>query len=98
MIDLRLRRDLLVDVARFVAQVEHNAVAHRLVVLVGVDVWPEGLDAPPLVGSEQRGPGEADQHRPRQQRLHRIVELARLGAVALVNEDEDLALGVEALG
>ena len=30
--------------------------------------------------------------------LHRLVQLARLGAVALVHEDEDLALGLEALG
>ena len=28
-----------------------------------------------------------------QDRLHRLVQLARLGAVALVHEDEDVALG-----
>ena len=92
------RGDVLVDVARLVAQVEHHAVAHRLVVLVGVDVRAEGLDAASLVVLEQRRAGEADQHRVRQQRLHRLVQLAGLGAVALVHEDEDLALGVEALG
>ena len=45
LIDLGLRGDVLVDVARLVAQVEHDAVAHRLVVLVGVDVRAEDLDA-----------------------------------------------------
>ena len=98
LVHLRLRGDALVDVARLVAQVEHHAVAHRLVVLVGVDVGAEGLDAAALVALEQRRAGEADQHRAGQQRLHRLVQLARLGAVALVHEDEDLALGAKALG
>ena len=54
LIDPGLRRDVLVDVARLVAQVQHHAVAHRFVILVGVDVRPEGFDAPPLVVLEQR--------------------------------------------
>ena len=50
-----------------------------------------------LVVLEQRRAGEADEHGARQQRLHRLVQLARLGAVALVDEDEDVALGAEVL-
>ena len=98
LVDLRLGREFLIDVARLVAQIEHDTVAHRLVVLVRVDVRPEYLDAARLVGLEQRGPGEADQRRFRQQRLHGLMELAGLGSVALVHEDEDLAFGAEALG
>ena len=98
LIDLGLRGDVLVDVARLVAQVQHHAVAHCLVVLVGVDVRPEGFDTPLLVAFEQRRPGEADQHGSRQQRLHRVVELTGLGAVALIYEDKDIALGVEVFG
>ena len=32
---------------------------------------------------------------PGQERLHRVVQLAGLGAVALVDEDEEVALGLE---
>jgi len=56
LVDLRLRCDVLVDVARLVAQVQHHTVAHRLVVLVGMDVGAEGLDAAALVGLEQGRP------------------------------------------
>ena len=63
LVDLRLRGDVLVDVPRLVAQVEHHAVPHRLVELVGVDVAAEDLDALLLVGLQQRRAGEADEHR-----------------------------------
>ena len=62
LVDLRLRGDVLVDVARLVAQIEHHAVLHRLVELVGVDVAAEDLDALLLVGLQQRRAGEADEH------------------------------------
>ena len=96
LVDLRLRGDALVDVARLVAQVEHHAVLHRLVELVGVDVAAKDLDALLLVGLQQRRAGEADEHGVRQDRLHRLVQLAGLGAVALVHEDVEVALGLEA--
>ena len=53
----------------------------------------EGLDAGGLVGLEQRRAGEADEHRAGQQLLHGVVHLAGLGAVGLVDEDEEVALG-----
>ena len=90
--------EALIDVARLVAQIQHHAVAHRFVVLVGMDVGTEELDAALLVVLEQRRPGESDQHRIRQQLLHRLVQLPGLGAVALVHEDEHPAPGVEPLG
>ena len=46
----------------------------------------------------KRRPGEANHHGPRQQFLHCLVELTGLGAVALIYEDEDIALGVEVFG
>ena len=95
LVDLGLGSELLVDVPGFVAQVEHDFVAHRLVVFVGMDVRPENLDAAGLVGFEQGSAGEADQRCFGQQRLHRPVQLARLGAVAFVDEDENLAFGLE---
>ena len=94
---LRGDGQLLVDVAGLVAQVEHDAVLDGLVELVGVDEAAEGLDAGRLVGLEQRRAGEADEHRLRQQLLHGVVHLAGLGAVGLVDEDEEVALGLEVL-
>jgi hypothetical protein len=91
------RRQILVDVARLVAQVQHDAVLDSLVELVGVDERAERLDAGGLVSLEQRGAGEADEHRLRQELLHGRVHLAGLGAMGLVDEDEDIALGLEVL-
>ena len=95
LVDPGRRREVLVDVARLVPQVQHHAVTHRLVVPVGVDVGAEGLDAPPLVGLQQRRAREPDQHGAGQEVGHRLVELPGLRAVTLVHEDEDLALRVE---
>ena len=44
---------------------------------------------------QQRRAGEADEHRARQDLLHRLVQLAGLCAVALVHEDEEIAFGFE---
>lgn len=96
-VDLRGAGELLVDVAGFVAQVEYDAVGDGLVELVGVDERAECLDAGGLIGLEQWGAGEADEHRLRQQRLHRGVHRAGLGAVGFVDEDENIALGLEVL-
>ena len=92
------RRQLLVDVAGLVAQVQDDAVRDGLVELVGVDEAAEGLDAGRLVGLEQRRAGEADEHRAGKELLHGVVHLAGLGAVSLVDEDEHVALGAEVLG
>ena len=86
---------LLVDVPRLVAQVQHHAVAHRLVELVGVDVAAKDFDALLLVGLQQRRAGEADEHRIGQDRLHRLVQIAGLGAVAFIHKHIDVALGLE---
>ena len=85
----------LVNVARLVAQVQHHALAHRLVELVGVDVAAKDLDALLLVGLEQGRAGEAEKQGIRQQRLHRLVQVATLGAVALIDEHMQVALGLE---
>ena len=95
LIDLGLRGDVLIDVACLVAQVEDDAILHGFVVLVGVDVRSEGLDAALLLVLEQWRSGEADQRRVRQQFFHRRVEFARLGAVAFIHKDEYLAFGAK---
>ena len=95
LVDLLRSLELLVDVAGLVAQVQHDAVADGLVELVGVDERAERLDARHLVGLEQRRTGEADEHGIRQELLHGAVHLAALGAMCLVDEDEQIALGRE---
>ena len=93
-----LRGDVLVNIPRLVAQIEHYAVAGRLIVFVGVYIRSEYLDASALVGLEQRGSGETDQRRLGQECLHCLVQLAGLGAVALVHKDKDGPLGAEVWG
>ena len=64
-----------------------------------MDVAAEDLDALLLVGLQQRRAGEPYEHRGWDDPLHRAVKallLRRLGAVALVHEHEEVALGGEA--
>ena len=49
MINLCLRSDFLIDVARFVEKVEHDLVLHRFIEFVRVNVLSEYLDALALV-------------------------------------------------
>ena len=86
----------LVYVARLIAQVEHHALAHGLVKLVRMDVAAKHLDAFLLVRFEQRRAGKADEHRAWQQRRHGLVQVAALGAVALVHKYIEVALCLEA--
>ena len=95
LVNLRRGREALVNLPRLVTQVQHHAVPHRLVKFVGVDVAPENLDALLLVRLEQGRAGETDEHRAGQNLLHRLVQLARLRAMALIHEHKQSALGFE---
>ena len=90
-VNLLRRAQFLRNVARFIDEIEHHLVLDRLAELVGVDVAAEDFEAGLLVLLQERRAGEADEHGARQQRLHRLVQLAALGAMALVHEDEQLA-------
>ena len=92
------RSRALVDVPRLVDQVQHHPVFHTFAELVGVDVAAEDLQAGLPVLLEQRRAGEADEDRVGHHGLHHAVQLAALGAVALVHKDEDLAHGRAGLG
>ena len=56
---------LRLHLPRLVLQVQNDTVADALIELVGVDERPKGLDAGLLVVLQQRGAGEADEHRSR---------------------------------
>ncbi|MNC37642.1 hypothetical protein D3C75_862130 [compost metagenome] len=90
-----LRGDVLVNVAGLVAQIEHDAILNRFIKLVGVDVAAKHLDALLLVRLKQRRAGETNKQRIGQNCLHRFVQFARLGAVALIDEHINIALSSE---
>ena len=90
-VHLLRRSQFLRNVARLIDKIENHLVLNRLAELVGVDVSAEHFEAGLLVLLQERRAGKADEHRARQQRLHRLVQLAALGAMALVHEDEQLA-------
>ncbi len=98
LVNLGLRHDVLVYVPRLVAQIQHHAIRHRLVKFVGVDVAAKDFDALFLVGFQQRCAGEADEHRVRQNRLHRLMQITGLRPVAFIHEHIQIALGHEILG
>ena len=89
-VDLLRRAEPLVDIPRLVDQVQYHPVCHALTEFVGVNVAAEDFPAGSAVLRQQRGAGEADEHRAGQQRLHHPVQLAALDAVTLVDEQEQL--------
>ena len=95
LVDLVRRSDVLIDIAGFVAQVEHHPVLDRLIEAVSVDVRAEHLKASCFVVLEQWGACEADEHGVGQDRLHRLVQFPRLGAMALIDEYIDVSLRIE---
>ena len=74
-VDFCLRRDQLVDVAGFVAKVEHDAILHRFVELVRMNVSTEHFDTTGLVFLQKWRAGETDEHGTGQDRLHGIVQV-----------------------
>ena len=57
-----------------------------------MDIRAEDFDAGLLVVLQERRAGEANEHGPRQDRLHRLVQFAGLGPVAFIHKNEDFAL------
>ena len=62
-----------------------------------MNIRAEYFQARLLVLFQQRRAGKADQHRIRYERGHRIMQFARLRAMAFIHEHEDASLGTEAL-
>ena len=63
-----------------------------------MDVAAKGLQAGLFVGLEQRRAGKADKEGVGQQLFHRLVQLACLGAVTLIDKDIEIPLGTEIFG
>src|SRR5699024_7598048 len=97
LIDPLWAREFLLDVSSLVAKVQNHAIFNSLIEFVGVDVGAEGLNTGSLILLKKRCAGKADEHRIRQQFLHRTVKLAALGTVSLIDEDEEIAFRTEPL-
>ena len=89
----------LVDEPPLVKKRHDRAVLDRFVDRVAVDQAAEGREGA-LVAAEQRGAGEAEVACPREESAHLHGQLAvaaeasRVGAVALVDEDEEIGVVV----
>src|SRR5262245_50491957 len=79
---------VLVNVPRLIDQVEHYLILHRLAEFVGVDVAAKDFQAGLPVFLEQRRASETDEDRLGHHGLHRPVQFAALGAVALGYENQ----------
>src|SRR6266516_3331870 len=87
-VDLFLRAERLIDIPRFIHEVEYDPVRHALTELVGVDVAAEDFEAGLCVLRKQRCSGKADENRVGHHRLHHTVQLAALRAMALIDKYE----------
>ena len=96
-IDFILAGQILVNIPRFIAQVENYAVSHTLIKFIGVDVCAEGFNAGLLVSLQQRSPGKANQDSVRHQHLYRLMKFAGIGTVAFINKGDDVAFRLEVL-
>ena len=97
-VNLVLGTEPLVDVARLVDEIEHHLVFHGLAELVDMDVATEDFEACLLVLLEQRRARETDKGGVGHHGLHHSVQPATLGAVAFIDEHEDVADGVSGAG
>ena len=97
LIDLFLRGEGLVDVARLITQIQDDIVFNGFVILVGMDVGTEGFNAALFVAFQQGCACETDQHCVGEQCLHRSVKFPRLRAVALVDKDEKFTTRLETI-
>ena len=96
--DYALVDEALINVARFIGQIEHHLIFYCFAELVGVDVAAKDFEAGLLVLLEQRRAGETDEDGVGHDRLHDAVQFAALGAMAFIHEDKNLAHRLARLG
>ena len=94
LVDLGFAGQILINVTRFVAQVKHHTVSHAFVELVGVDVGAEDFQRGLLILLQQGRTSESDQGCSRHELADSFVELAGVGAVRLIDERNDVSLGL----
>ena len=94
MVDFFRTGEFLIDVAGLVAQIQRYAVSDGFVELVGVDVGAENFQTGALVGFQERRSGEANQRGVGHEQTNRLVKFAGIGAVAFVNEGDNVSLGL----
>ncbi len=96
-IDSGFGAEFLVDVAGFVNQVKDDFIFNGFAEFVGVDVFAEDFETGLSVFFEEGGTCEADEGCRGHEGFHGAVELAALGAVAFIDEYEDVADGFAGL-
>ena len=79
------------NIAAFVTQVKNHVVAHTFIKFICMDVASENFQTRLLVFLQKRRAGKAHENRLRHQSRHRLVQLARLCAVALIHEYNEIA-------
>ena len=90
-INLFAGAQILWNIAAFVTQVKNHVIAHTFVEFVCMDVASENFQTRLLVFLQKRRAGKAHENRLRHQSRHRLVQLARLCAVALIHEYNEIA-------
>ena len=86
-----LGSDVLRDISRLIAQIQNDTVSDALIELIGMDITAEDLQTGLFVLLKERRTGKADEERVGNNRLHCLVELAGLCAMALVHKHRNVA-------
>ena len=97
-IDPILGHDFLGDIPVFIPQIQDHTVRNAFVKLIAVDISAEHLNAGSLVRLQQRCSGETHKDSIGHNGLHSQVQLAGLGAVALIHKYENIILCAEVGG
>ena len=94
-INLFARAEILRNIAAFVTQVKNHVIAHTFVEFVCMNVASKNFQTRLLVFLQKWRAGKAHENRLRHQSRHRLVQLARLRAVALIHEYDKITFHAE---
>ena len=97
LVHLLLGTDALIDVPGLIDQIKHHLIGNGFAVFIDMDVATKDFQRCGPIFGEQGRAREAIEDRLAQDGLHQAVEPAALGAVAFIDEHEQLAVGVAGL-
>ena len=92
-VDPILLDNILLHFTRLIAQIQNHLIPHCFIKLVAMDIRAKHLQTGLLVPFHQWSTSKADKGGIRQNSFHRFVELSRLGTVALIHKDIEIAFG-----
>ena len=94
-IHLFRRGQLLRDIPCLITEIQYDLILDSLIEFVGMDIAAKYLKARLFILFQQRRTRKTNEYRLGHDILHRRVQFARLRAVALIDKNIQISLGLE---